>query len=297
MSPLTANLNIASLDTGYGLVSFDAAGESKRGMAQFTGHLKGEKLKLAPNGSPAARPVEFEFALDHNLRKNSGRLHKGEIHIGAAPANLTGSYAEEGESTVFHMRLAGTKMPVPELAAMLPGMGIVLPKGSSLQGGTATIALSMDGPLERLVTAGDVSLDNTKLAGFDMGKKMAVVESLAGIKGGPDTEIQTFASTLRMSPTGITSDRIRLIIPAIGNLEGSGSVSPSNALDFHMRAAVHTSGMLSSVADHQIPFRIEGPATDPVFRPDLKSLATQEVKSNATKAATGLLKGLLGGKK
>src|ERR1019366_10610212 len=101
------------------------------------------------------------------------------------------------------MNLEGPGMPVPELAAMLPAMGIVLPNGASLEGGTASMKLSLQGPLERLVTSSTVSLDNTKLAGFDIGKKMEKIEKLAGIKGGPDTEIKTFGATLRIGPEGI----------------------------------------------------------------------------------------------
>ena len=188
-------------------------------------------------------------------------------------------------------------MPIPELAAMLPSMGVVLPRGSTLQGGTATVNLSLEGPLDRLVTSGSISLDNTRLAGFDLGRKMAVIQSLAGIKASADTDIQTLNSKLQIGPDGIAADNIQLIVPTIGNLLGSGTVSPSKALAFRMQATVHTSGMLSQVRDRPIPFTIEGTATDPVFRPDLKGLVGEEVKSRAAKAATGLLRGLLGGKK
>jgi hypothetical protein len=46
---------------------------------------------------------------------------------------------------------------------------------------------------------------------------------------------------------------------------------------------------------------VEGPATDPVFRPDMKSLAKEELKKftggEGVGKAAGFLKGLLGGKK
>jgi hypothetical protein len=61
-------------------------------------------------------------------------------------------------------------------------------------------------------------------------------------------------------------------------------VSPSNALDFKMRATVRGAG---------IPFTVSGTAADPVIRPDVKAAVKQEVG----KAAGGLLRGLLGGKK
>jgi hypothetical protein len=199
------------------------------------------------------------------------------------------------------MNLDGPKMPVPELAAMLPAMGVVLPNGSSLEGGTASIKLALQGPLERLVTTGTLSLDNTRLAHFDIGKKMAAIEKFAGMKGGPDTEIQTLGARVRVAPEGVTADDLQLIVPAIGSLEGSGTSSPTHILDFKMRATVHTSGLLAPVGGTPIPFTVQGPATDPVFRPDMKSLAKEEIKrvvtpDNVGKAA-GFVRGLLGGGK
>jgi AsmA protein len=306
-TPVSANLNVDKLDlagTGItqsapaiaGLIGFQSTLESNGKVAQVTGKLKAESLKLAKDGKPAGRPVEFDFKVDHNLRKRSGQLHKGEIRIGSAPASLAGTYAQHGESMSIQMNLDGPKMPVAELYAMLPAMGIVLPRGSSLEGGTASVKLAMQGALETLVTSGTLSLDNTKLAGFDMGKKMATIEKFAGMKGGPDTEIQTLGASMRISPEGITADKVELILPAIGNLEGSGTSTPEHVLDFKMRATVHTSGLLAPVGGVPIPFTVEGPATDPIFRPDMKGLAKEELGSAVGKAS-GLLKGLLGGKK
>jgi AsmA protein len=310
-SPLTATFNVDKLDlagTGIlqsapaisGLIGFQATLESNGTTAHIQGKMKGENLKFAKDGTPAKRAVEFAFTLDHNLRRRSGQLHQGEIRIGTAPASLTGSYADESETTALKMNLDGPKMPVPELAAMLPAMGIVLPNGSSLEGGTFSIKLALEGPLERLVTTGTLSLNNTKLTGFDMGKKMAAIEKFAGIKGGPDTEIQTLGATLRMSPEGVTADNLQLIVPAIGTLEGSGTSSPTHFLDFKMRATVHTSGLMAPVGGTPIPFTVEGPAADPVFRPDMKAFAKEELKKatgDTVGKATGLLKGLLGGGK
>jgi AsmA protein len=310
-SPLTASFSVDKLDlagTGLlqsapaigGLIGFQADLKSDGKTAHIQGKMKADNLKLAKDGSAAKRPVEFDFTLDHNLSKRSGQLHRGEIKIGSAAASLTGSYADEGETTALKLKLDGAKMPVPELAAMLPAMGIVLPNGSSLQGGTASIKVGLQGPMERLVTTGSLSIDNTKLAGFDMGKKMAAIEKFAGMKGGPDTEIQTFAASMRMGPEGLSADNVQLIVPAIGSLEGSGTSSAAHVLDFKMRATVHTSGLLAAVGGTPIPFTVEGPAADPVFRPDMKSLAKEEVKKvsgDTVGKAAGLIKGLLGGKK
>jgi AsmA protein len=164
------------------------------------------------------------------------------------------------------MNLNGPKMPVSELAALLPALGVVLPNGSSLEGGTASVKLDMEGAVERLVTTGSVSLDNTRLAGFDMGKKLSVIEALAGIHGGQDTEIQTLGAKVRVAPEGTTADNIQLIVPAIGSLDGSGTVSPAKALDFKIRVGVRILW---------VPFTVQGQATHPVFPPDGKSLASR----------------------
>ena len=309
---VTASFDVDKLDlagTGIlqsapaiaGLIGFQAALESNGKSAHIQGKLKADKLKLAKDGTPANRTVEFDFTLDHNLRNRSGQLRRGDIKIGGAAAHLTGTYADEGETTVLKMNLDGPKMPVPELAAMLPAMGVVLPNGSSLEGGTASIKLALQGPLERLVTTGSLSIDNTRLAHFDIGKKMAAIEKFAGMKGGPDTEIQTLGARVRLAPDGVTADDLQLIVPAIGTLEGSGTSSPAHILDFKMRATVHTSGLLASVGGTPIPFTVQGPATDPVFRPDMKSFAKEELKravtpDNVGKAA-GFVRGLLGGDK
>ena len=55
-----------------------------------------------------------------------------------AKADLAGTYSEANNATVLHMKLAAPNMEVQELEAMLPALDIVLPQGSSLQGGTAS---------------------------------------------------------------------------------------------------------------------------------------------------------------
>jgi len=59
-------------------------------------------------------------------------------------------------------------------------------------------------------------------------------------------------------------------------------------------------GLLSAVGDRPIPFTITGTSSDPVFRPDLKAVAKEQMKSigsDVGKAAGGLLRDFLGSKK
>jgi AsmA protein len=303
MTPVQASLNVAHLDMAgsslglAGVISFEGNGESKGNLIEVTGKVKAEKLKLARRGTPARPTVELDFTIQHDLRKQSGLVRRGDIHIGKAVASLTGSYSSQGEATVLKMSLSGPGMPIPELAGMLPALDIVLPAGSSLQGGTANAKFAVEGPIDRLVTSGSLSFDNTRLTGFDLGKKMATVEKLAGITGGADTEIQTLSANLRMAPEGTTAQDLKLIVPAVGELTGSGTISPANALDFKMAAAVHASGLMAAANDRPIPFTVEGTCSDPVFRPDMRAVAAGEAKKLGGSAAESVLKGLLGGKK
>jgi hypothetical protein len=129
---------------------------------------------------------------------------------------------------------------------------------------------------------------------------MSTIERLAGIKGGPDTEIETLSANVRVAPDGVSAQDMKLLMPAIGDLSGAGNVSPANDLDFTMSATVHTSGPLTVVGNTPIPFTVQGTCSNPVFRPDLKGVAKDEVKGaekDLEKAAGGAIKGLLGGKK
>jgi AsmA protein len=308
MTPVSANLNAAQLDLAgsglndvapdiTGLVSFKGSGESDGLTMRVKGKLQAEKLKLARNGTPATSPLEIDFSLEHDIRKHSGTLRQGDVHIGNAVAHLTGTYAEQGESMVLHTKLSGPDMPVQELEAMLPALGVVLPAGTTLQGGSASANLSTDGPANRLVTTGSLALNNTRLVGFDLSKKMAAVEKLAGIKSAPDTDIQTLSANLRSAPDGISAQDLKLVVPAIGELSGAGTVSPANELNFKMVATVHATGLLSVVGNHPIPFVVTGTCSQPIFKPDVKAVVQQEVGGIVNKTAKGLLNGLLGGKK
>jgi AsmA protein len=283
-----------------GLVSLDGTLSSDGELLHINGKLTAEKIKLAKKGTAAARPVQFDFNTQHDLRRHSGALPRGDIRIGSARAQLTGTYTEEGESVHMNMALKGPQMALSELQAMLPALGIALPAGSRLEGGTLTVMLQMEGPADRLITTGSVAMNNTRLTGFDLPQKMAGIEKLAGIKGAPDTEIQVLSSDVRLAPEGASARNMKLVVPAIGEISGAGTVSPANDLDFRMSALVHTSGLLAVVADKPIPFTVQGTCTDPVFRPDMKAVAKEEIKGvegGLEKAAGGLLKGLLGGKK
>jgi AsmA protein len=312
-TPLEAALTVTHLDlarsgflpaTGFaGLVSINGNFASTGQKVQLKGNVNAEQLVLARGGSPAKKPVAFDFDLEHDSQKHAGALRRGQVHFGAATASLTGSYRMEGESVLLNMKFAGPDMAIPELEAMLPALDIVLPAGSSLQGGTAAANFTVVGPTDRLVTDGSIGVKNTRLAGFDLGKNMTLVTTLAGLKNGPNTEIQSFGSSVHIDPTGVRSENIQLIAPEIGELNGAGTVSATHALDFKMTAKLHGGGVLAVMGSNTtVPFKIVGTSSNPKFQPDIKGMAVDKLKSlteggAAGKAAGDILKGFFGGGK
>ncbi len=191
-----------------GLADLDGAIKSLNQQLNATGTLKAEKLKLAAKGAPMKGTVEVKYALDHNLKTQAGALTQGEVAIGKAVTRLTGDYQTQGQTATLNMKINGNGMPVDDLEAALPAVGVVLPSGSKLQGGTVSVDLAIAGPSDRLVITGPIRLANAKLAGFDMGSKLSAIPALSGKQtGGKDTTIQNFSTTVRVSPGWCASRR------------------------------------------------------------------------------------------
>jgi len=318
LSPLSFSLDVNKLNLAdalagilpgaAGIASLHAAGSSGGGRLEVRGKLSAEGLKLVNNGKPAQRTVELDFAAFYDLIKRSGALERNTLRIGAAAASLTGTYSEQGISLVLNMKFEGNRMPVPELAELLPPLGLELPKGSKFVGGVASAAFTVEGPAASFTAAGEVTFENARLAGFDLGTKMKILEKLAGIRSDPNTEIRVLNARLKYSSQGTAVEQLRLVAGGIGELNGSGKVSPAGELDFTMSALIETTRS-AALSRTPVPFFIQGTAADPVFRPDVRGLAAAQVKSlleseRAGKAKEklggavgGLLDNLLGGKK
>lgn len=285
-----------------GVVSIDGSAKSQAANVTLQGKLKADQLKFAKGGNPAKPPVDVDFNVDHDLEKLAGTIRRADIHVGNALVTTTGTYRVQTEPATVALKVVGSNMPVTDLAALLPALDIMLPAGASIQGGMAQMNLACDGPLDKLVTTGTIALQNTKLANFDLATKLKVIEALAGARAEPQTTIQTFSTNLKSSPVGTELDNINLVVPAIGQMTGSGTISPSHELNFRMLVNVQSAALssVSSLASKNgIPFRISGTSQDPKFVPDVKGLAAQEIKSLTGSAGPvgGLLDGLLGGKK
>ncbi len=101
---------------------------------------------------------------------------------------------------------------------MLPALDIVLPQGSSLEGGTAAANVTVDGETDKLVSDGSVAIQKTRLAHFDLGSKMSTVAKLTGIKISPDTDFDNISASVHSDPSGVKVQKISIVAPAIGEL-------------------------------------------------------------------------------
>jgi len=312
LTPLNAKLEITSLNlasTGFvdssaglgGLLDLSADLSSQNGQAASKGNVKISKALFIAGGSAAGVPVTVDFDTKYNLRKNSGVLNPSTLKIGSAAAHLNGTYNTAGEATVVNIKLDAKDMPAKDLEAFLPALGIILPKGTSLQAGSLNADLNLAGPLNKLITTGNVGLFNGKLAGFDLGSKMSSIASLAGIKSGKDLDIEKLTTNLRMAPNGLQAENFLAVVPTVGNLSGAGTVDSKNNLDFKMVAALTSTlgaagspvsnlgGLLGKASGGgsgggcksgtTVPFLIQGTTADPKFIPDVGGLAAGLLKS------------------
>jgi AsmA protein len=259
-----------------GIADFDGTVTSDGHEAKTNGTLKATNLQVVKKGSPAGRPVQVTYTVNFDLAKETGTIPQGEITMGKAVAHLTGTYDAHGQVTSVKLKIIGQNMPVDDLEAMLPALGVVLPPKSQLKGGVLNTAMNVEGPVDKLVTVGNVKMENTTLANFNLGSKMSAISALSGkTSTGNDTTIQNFSSNVRVAPDGTKADDINLTVPSIGVVTGAGVVSPANELAFKLSANLGGMGA--------VPFTVQGTTSDPKFMPDVKGMAS------------GLLKNALGG--
>jgi len=321
-TPIDASLELKNFDTTAsglvdpksgiaGLLDFTASLSSDGQKAISKGKVEASKVQLVAGGSPAKEPLEIDYDTNYDLKAQTGTLEQGDVHIGKALAHLSGTYGKSGESMAIQMKLDGENMPPADLEAMLPALGVTLPPGTSLQGGGLTAKLAISGPVSKLVTTGNVNLSNTKLVGFDLASKLGALSSFAGVPKGSDTLIQTMSSDVRVAPEGIRTDNVNLVVPSIGSLTGSGTISPKQELDYKMMARLANGasplGGIAKVAaagsGGGIPLRITGTTSNPSFVPDMAGMTSGLTKGLAGAPAQvpgnlgGAIGGLLGKKK
>jgi AsmA protein len=282
-----------------GILSADANANSDGNRISVKGTASVRDLKIAKNGSPAKKPLEAEFALNHNRSTQKGVIERFPVRIGGAQVMLTGTYDLSGASTVIDTRVKGDNVPLTDLAAILPALDVALPSGATIERGTANVDLASQGPTANLSTTGSLSLNDTVLANFSLTDKLKVLERLTSIQAEPKTTIQFLNSGFAVNAQGTTIHEAKLIVPAIGELTGSGTISPDHRLDLRMRAAVNTQRVAAALGGSggtlTIPFLVQGTSSDPSFKADLRGVANQKLEefrrdpAKAVDAAKGII--------
>jgi AsmA protein len=331
LTPLSANLDVQHLDlatTGFidpssglgGVLDFKGDLNSDGKDMKSQGSITINKFKMSAAGSPSSVPVKVDYATDYTLKTQAGVLSKGDIHIGSAFQQLTGTYNLASDPAALNMKVNASNMPLNDLEGFLPAVGVVLPSGSKLQGGTLSANLSVSGPTDKLTIAGPVNIANTELAGFSLSQKLGALSAFTGLgKGGGGssngTQIQQLSAQIKNDPSGTQFSSLNLVIPSLGSVTGQGTVSASGQLNMHMVANLAgAAGALTSVAgmaggaaggggalggalgaltggamgggggkggSNGIPFSITGTTSNPQVVPDVAGMAGNLAKGGA----------------
>ena len=287
--------NVVSPADGVSMVAdFNAKIASDGSNLTSSGTIAASKLLLARNGTPASQPVNIDYAISDNLVARAGKVSDLAIHTGSVAAHVNGEFKFTGESVALNLHLAAPNLPVDQLEDLLLAVGISLPSGSRLKGGTLTANLAVSGPANAVTIAGPVELDNSQLAGFDLGSRIQGINPLGGTKGG--TQIEKLSTDLNSSPQGTKLSNIYASVPQIGTASGDGMVSPSGALDFHLVAKFNNSSVAGSLvngglnalgtllgnrsgnaANDGIPLMIAGTTSNPSIRANVGAFLKQQV--------------------
>lgn len=302
MTPLDGQISIQHLDpvaAGFidpavgisMLADVDAHATSDGRIVRSKGTVHMQRLQLGKTSSPSPKPIDLTYAVTQNLEDKNGELNDANIHVGKVAIHIGGVYRLVPNNPWLKVRVDGQNLPIDELQALMTAAGVKLPNGAVLRGGTLTIGLGVTGPASNVVVTGPVSIQNTRLVGFDLGSKISGLAAMGGIKTGDTTAIQQLRLNLKASKAGIQVSNIDTVMPAVGQATGSGTVSPAGALNFRLVVKVATAsglgkvgvglltklnGMVGSTAERAaangVPMLVTGTASDPVITADVSGL-------------------------
>lgn len=260
-----------------------------------TGKIKATGLQLVPSGSPAQEPVDIDYSVSDNLDSRKGTVSDIAVHTGSAAAHVNGSFQITAQGITLNLRLAATTLPIDQLEKLLPVVGVHLPRGSSLQGGTLTANIAVTGPATATTIAGPVEIDNTRLIGFDLGSKIEGIHPLSGTSTG--TAIKVLKANVSSMPENTQIKDIVADLPEIGSATGAGTVAQTGAIDFNLTAKLNASNPVGAIANgavnavggivggilhpgakptstgqRSIPITITGTATNPTIRENIGAI-------------------------
>ena len=277
-----------------GMTNLDATVKSNGETLNANGTAEVDGIKLAKNGRPSSKPLTAQFTVTQNEKAMTGTVQQAVVHIGSVAINLAGTYQTSGPTTALNLKVSGNAMSINELEAFLPALGITLPQGSRLQGGTITTTLAVTGSTARPTISGPVEVNGTQLAGFDLGAKLQTLSKLTGGKigsaTGSGTNIRSLSMLLQESGGAIRTDKLAVDVVGVGTAAGAGTVSAAGALDYNL--LLKLTGLVGGGAT---PAAASAPAKSSGGLGGLAGLAGGFAGGGGAGAGLGALGGLTGG--
>lgn len=329
LTPVKASLEVKHFDPvaagvipaseGIGMVADLSAQLASDGKTlTSTGKVSADHLLLSRAGTPAPRPVDLNYTTSYDLHGRTGQLSPLSIQTGRVAVQVTGTYQMAGSTVALNLHASAPNLPVDQVEQFLPAVGVRLPSGSSLKGGTLTANLAVTGTAAAPDIAGPVEIDNTMLSGFDLGSKIQGLKATGGTAGG--TAIRTLRANLHSTVPSTEIANLYADVPAIGTATGGGTVTAAGGLNFQLVAKLSASSapgaligsaanalggiagnLLHSAVNNGIPLTVTGTTANPVIRADVSQMLKGGVggKSGQTpqQGVGGLLQGLFGKKK
>jgi AsmA protein len=254
-----------------------------------TVHL--ENLKLRKGASAVPKPLDLKYSSTHRLKENTGVIQDVALAVGDSAIHVSGTYepvATSAEGPLLNLKIAAQTLAIDELQPLMTAAAVRLPTGSVLKGGTLSMNLDAKGQPNALVITGLIALENTRLAGFDIGSKIHGIAALSGVKTGDTTEFERLRAYVRVTNGGVAVRKVEAVIPAMGELSGSGTVSAANQLDFRLMVKVASAsgigkvgvGLLTTLRDLSgggsgksgVPVRVSGTSDEPYITADVGSI-------------------------
>ena len=211
------------------------------------GKIHAENLILLKGGEAAPHPVDISYEVGQSLKDRSGEVSDLSLQTGAVAIHIKGTYQLAANAPVFDLKLQAESVPIDGLQALFPAVGVRLPNGAVLKGGTLSANFDLKGSAKDNVIAGSYEIKNTELVGYDLGSKIVGIAALGGIKTGDTTAITISRADMRITKSGTETTNIYSVLPALGESTGSGTVSPSGELNFHLISKVTSAKGLNKV--------------------------------------------------
>ncbi len=219
------------------LADIDMHAASDGQILTTSGTVHIHNLKLRKGAAAAAKPLDLTYRGTYRLKENTGQIEDATVKIGNAAIHANGTYqavAFDAEDPLLNLKISGQNLLIDELQPLMTAAAIRLPNGSVLEGGTLSMDLAIKGQARSLDITGPIALDNTRLVGFDIGSKIHGIAALSGVKTGDTTDFENLRVKVRITDAGIVADKINAVITGMGELTGSGTVSPADQLDFNL---------------------------------------------------------------